>query len=109
MQFNRYTVTHGLKVGALGGVVGALVLGVLAGISAFILDQEVFYVTIAQNLGLASREVSGWALLFAVAIIAGSLFIATTSLIQRFALYARRKSFWVELPARAGMWIVDRA
>ncbi|TMI38706.1 hypothetical protein E6H26_00030 [Candidatus Bathyarchaeota archaeon] len=106
MQFNRYTVTHGLKVGALGGVVGALVLGVLAGISAFILDQEVFYVTIAQKLGLASPEVSGWALHFAVGIIAGSLFIATTALIQRFALDTRRRGFWDGLLAGVVIWIV---
>jgi len=106
MQFNRYTAIHGLKIGALGGVVGALVLGVLAGVSAFVLDQEVFYVTIAQKLGLALPEVSGWALHFAVGIIAGSLFIATTALIQRFALDTRRKSFWVGLLAGVVIWIV---
>ena len=105
MQFNRYTAIHGLKIGALGGVVGALVLGVLAGVSAFVLDQEVFYVTIAQKLGLASPEVSGWALHFAVGSIAGSLFIATTALIQRFALDTRRKSFWVGLLAGIVIWI----
>jgi len=105
LQFNRYTAIHGLKIGALGGVVGALVLGVLAGVSAFVLDQEVFYVTIAQKLGLASPEVSGWALHFAVGIIAGSLFIATTALIQRFALDTRRKSFWVGLLAGIVIWI----
>ena len=106
MQFNRYTAIHGLKIGALGGVVGALVLGVLAGVSAFVLDQEVFYVTIAQKLGLASPELSGWALHFAVGIFAGSLFIATTALIQRFALDTRRKSFWVGLLAGVVIWIV---
>ena len=105
MQFNRYTAIHGLKMGALGGVVGALVLGVLAGVSAFVLDQEVFYVTIAQKLGLASPEISGWALHFAVGIVAGSLFIATTALIQRFALDTRRKSFWVGLLAGIVIWI----
>jgi len=59
MQFNLYSVTRGLKVGAVGGIVGALVLGLLAGISAFVLDQEVFYVAIAQKLGLASPGITG--------------------------------------------------
>jgi len=73
------------------------VLGLLAGLSALALDQEVFYVAIAQKLGLASPDVTGWALHFAVGLVAGSLFIATTALIQRFALDTRRKSFWVGL------------
>ncbi len=105
MQFNLYSVTRGLKVGALGGIVGALVLGLLAGISAFVLDQEVFYVAIAQKLGLASPGITGWVLHFTVGLIAGSLFIGTTALIQRFALDTRRKSFWVGLLAGIVIWI----
>jgi len=105
MQFNLYSVTRGLKVGALGGIVGALVLGLLAGISAFVLDQEVFYVAIAQKLGLASPGITGWLLHFTVGLIAGSLFIGTTALIQRFALDTRRKSFWVGLLGGIVVWI----
>jgi len=105
MQFNLYSVTRGLKVGALGGIVGALVLGLLAGISAFVLDQEVFYVAIAQKLGLASPGITGWVLHFTVGLIAGSLFIGTTALIQRFALDTRRKSFWVGLLGGIVVWI----
>ena len=105
MQFNLYSVTRGLKVGALGGIVGALVLGLLAGISAFVLDQEVFYVAIAQKLGLASPGIMGWVLHFTVGLIAGSLFIGTTALIQRFALDTRRKSFWVGLLGGIVVWI----
>jgi hypothetical protein len=106
MQFNRYTVAHGLKVGAAGGTIGALVLGLLAGLSALALDQEVFYVAIAQKLGLASPDVTGWALHFVVGLVAGSLFIATTALIQRFALDTRRKSFWVGLLGGVVVWLV---
>ena len=105
MQFNLYSVTRGLKVGALGGIVGALVLGLLAGISAFVLDQEVFYVAIAQKLGLASPGITGWVLHFTVGLIAGSLFVGTTALIQRFALDTRRKSFWVGLLGGIVVWI----
>ena len=106
MQFDRYSVKHALRVGAIGGTVGALVLGMLAGLSAFLLDQEVFYVAIAQKLGLASPQITGWALHFAVGLVAGSLFIAKTTLIQRFALDTRQKSFWLGLLAGIVIWVV---
>lgn len=106
MDWSRYSVRRGLKAGAIGGVVGSLVLGMLAGVSAFLLDQEVFYVQIAQKLGLASPDITGWALHFAVGIVAGSVFIATTALIQRFALDTRRKSFWVGLLGGIVVWIL---
>jgi len=43
MQFPSYSAFRGLKAGAKGGIVGALALGILAGLSAFVLDQEVFW------------------------------------------------------------------
>lgn len=106
MDWTRYSVKHGLRAGAIGGIVGSLVLGLLAGVSAFLLDQEVFYVAIAQKLGLASPNVTGWVLHFAVGVVAGSLFIATTALIQRFALDTRKKSFWVGLLGGIVIWVV---
>ena len=50
MQFPFYSPQRGLKAGAIGGIIGALVLGLLAAMSSFILDQEAFYVTIARRL-----------------------------------------------------------
>src|SRR5690242_11095451 len=97
MEWSQYSVARGLKAGAIGGIIGALVLGLLAGISAFILDQEVFYVTIARKLGLVSPGVTGWALHFVVGLVAGGVFIATTAIIKKFALDTKRKSFWVGL------------
>jgi len=78
-------------------LVGAAVLGILAGLSAFVLDQEVFYVTIATKLGLSSPIITGWALHFLVGLVAGGVFIAITALLKRFALDTTRKSFWVGL------------
>ena len=106
MDWTRYSVRRGLKAGALGGVVGALVLGLMAAASAFVLDQEVFYVTIAQKLGLTSPNITGWVLHFVVGIVAGALFIGSTALIQRFALDTRRKSFWVGLLGGIMIWII---
>src|SRR5437660_4847868 len=99
-----YSTLRGLKAGALGGLVGAAVLGVLAGLSAFVLDQEVFYVTIATKLGLSSPVLTGWALHFLVGLVAGGVFIAITALLKRFALDTTRKSFWVGILCGIAYW-----
>jgi len=106
MRSIDYSVLRGLKAGALGGLAGAVVLGVLAGLSAFVLDQEVFYVTIATKLGLSSPVLTGWALHFLVGLVAGGVFIAITALLKRFALDTTRKSFWVGLLGGIAIWIV---
>ena len=106
MQFPSYSAFRGLKAGAIGGIVGALVLGILAGLSAFVLGQEVFYVTIAGKLGLPSPFLIGWALHFIVGVVAGGIFIATTALFKRFALDTTRKSFWVGLLGGIAIWIL---
>src|SRR2546426_497255 len=106
MQFPSYSAFRGLKAGAVGGVVGALVLGVLAGLSAFVLDQEVFYVTIAGKLGLPSPFLSGWAIHFAVGIVAGEIFIATAALYKRFALDTTGKCLWVGLLGGIAFWFL---
>ena len=97
MRSLDYSAFKGLKAGAIGGLVGAAVLGLLAGLSAFVLDQEVFYVTIATKLGLSSPVLTGWALHFLVGLLAGGVFIAITALLKRFALDTTRRSFWVGL------------
>ncbi len=106
MRSIDYSALRGLKAGAIGGLVGAGVLGVLAGLSAFVLDQEVFYVTIATKLGLSSPNITGWALHFLVGLVAGGVFIAITALLKRFALDTTRKSFWVGLLGGIAIWIV---
>jgi hypothetical protein len=106
MRSVNYSALRGLKAGALGGLVGAAVLGVLAGLSAFVLDQEVFYVTIATKLGLSSPVLTGWTLHFLVGLVAGGVFIAITALLKRFAFDTTRKSFWVGLLGGIAIWVV---
>ena len=106
MRSIDYSALGGLKAGAIGGLVGAAALGLLTGLSAFVLDQEVFYVTIATKLGLSSPGMTGWALHFLVGFLAGGVFIATTALLKRFALDTTRKSFWVGLLGGIVVWIV---
>jgi hypothetical protein len=106
MRIDGYSALKGLKAGALGGLVGAAVLGVLAALSAFVLDQEVFYVTIATKLGLSSPVITGWALHFLVGLVAGGVFIAITAMLKRFALDTTRKSFWVGLLAGITIYVL---
>lgn len=106
MQFSFYSPRRGFKAGAVGGVIGALVLGLLAGLSSFILDQEVFYVTIARKLGLMDPQFSGWLVHFVVGLVAGAVFIGVTAVVKRFALDTRKKSFWVGLLGGIIVWVV---
>ena len=95
-----------MRAGAIGGIVGALVLGLLAGLSSFVLDQEVFYVTIARKLGLVDPQVTGWLVHLIVGLVAGAVFIGVTAVIKRFALDTKRKSFWMGLLGGVAIWII---
>jgi hypothetical protein len=106
MQISRYSAVRGFKAGAVGGLIGALVLGGLAALGAFALNQEVFYVSVAKALGLASPDVTGWALHFVTGIVAGAVLIGITGLVSRFALDTVRKSFLVGVIGGIGIWVV---
>src|SRR5207249_11452111 len=106
MRSIDYSALRGLKAGALGGLVGAAVLGLLAGLSAFVLGQEGVYVTSAAKLGFSSPVLTGWALHFLVGLVAGGVFMAFTALLNRFALDTTRKSFWLGLRGGTSIWIV---
>ncbi len=106
MQAGRYSPTRGLGAGAVGGFVGSVVLGALAGLGAVALNQEVFYVSVAKALGLGSPDLTGWALHFLTGTLAGAVFIGITGLISKFALDTMRKSVWVGLLGGIGVWVV---
>jgi hypothetical protein len=106
MQAGRYSLTRGLRAGAVGGFVGSGVLGALAGLGAVAPNQEVFYVSVAKALGLGSPDLTGWALHFLTGTLAGAVFIGITGLISKFALDTKRKSVWVGLLGGIGVWVV---
>src|SRR3989442_1079203 len=106
MRSIAYSALRAIKAGALGGLVGAGVLGLLAGLSAFVLDQEVFYVTIATKLGFSSPALTGWELHFLVGLLAGGVFVAVTPLLQRFGLDTTGRRFWSGLLGGIAIWIV---
>ncbi len=107
MQPITYSISRGLRVGASGGFVGAIVLGIFGEIGALALNQELFYTTIARKLGFGDSSVlGGWALHLLVGIVAGSLFVGATAAIRRFALTTTRKAVWVGILGGIAIWIV---
>jgi hypothetical protein len=107
MQPVTYSVSKGLRVGAIAGFVGSIVLGIFGEIGAMAMNQELYYTTAARRMGFGDSSVlGGWALHFLVGIIAGALFIGATAAIQRFALTTTKKAIWVGVLAGIAIWIV---
>jgi hypothetical protein len=107
MQPITYSVSKGLRAGAIGGLIGAIVLGIFGEIGSLAMNQELFYTTIAKKLGFGdSSVIGGWALHLLVGIIAGSLFIGATGAIRRFALTTTKKAAWVGVLGGIAIWIV---
>jgi hypothetical protein len=102
-----YSVSKGLRAGAIGGFIGSIVLGVTGEIGALAMNQELFYTTIARKLGFGDFSVlGGWTLHFLVGIIAGSLFVGATAAIRRFILTTIKKAIWVGILGGIAVWIV---
>jgi hypothetical protein len=107
MQPITHSVSKGLRAGAIGGFIGAIVLGILGEIAAITMNQELFYTTIARKLGFGDASVlGGWALHLLVGIIAGSLFVGATAAIRTFVLTTTRKAVWVGILGGIAIWIV---
>src|SRR5256885_14795914 len=107
MQPFTYSVSKGLRAGAVGGFLGSVVLGILGEIGAMAMNQELFYTTIAKRMGFGDSSVlGGWVLHLLVGIIAGSLFVGATAAIRRFALTTTKKAVWVGILGGIAIWIV---
>ncbi len=107
MQPTGYSPIRGLKAGALGGLVGAIVLGLLALLGSVAMNQEVFYVTIGEKLGLGDAAlVAGWILHFVVGVLAGAVFVAVTGLVRMFSLTDTRRGLWVGALGGVAVWLL---
>ena len=107
MQPITYSVSKGLRAGAIGGFIGSIVLGITGEIGALAMNQELFYTTIAKKLGFGDFSVlGGWTLHFLVGIIAGSLFVGATAAIRRFILTTIKKAIWVGILGGIAVWLV---
>ena len=102
-----YSVSKGLRIGAIGGFIAAIVLGIFGEIGALAMNQELFYTTIARKMGFGDSSVlGGWTLHFLVGIIAGALFVGATAAIRSFALTTTKKALWVGILGGIAIWIV---
>jgi hypothetical protein len=107
MQPISYSVSKGLRAGAIGGFVGSIVLGITGEIGSMAMNQELFYTTIAKKLGFGDFSVlGGWTLHFLVGIIAGALFVGATAAIRRFILTTVKAATWVGILGGIVIWIV---
>lgn len=107
MQPLNYSVSKGLRAGAIGGFIGSIVLGITGELGAIATNQELFYTTIAKKMGLGDFSVlGGWTLHFLVGIIAGSLFIGATAAIRQFLLTTMKKAVWVGVLGGVAVWIL---
>jgi hypothetical protein len=107
MQPVTYSVSKGLRIGAIGGLTGAVVLGILGEIGSLATNQELLYTTIARKLGFGDSSVlGGLALHFLVGIVAGSLFVGATAAIGRVALTTTKRAVWVGILGGIVIWIV---
>jgi hypothetical protein len=107
MQPITYSVSKGLRAGAVGGFIGSIVLGITGEVGALAMNQELFYTTVAKKLGFGDYSVlGGWTLHFLVGIIAGSLFIGATAAIRRFILTTIKKAIWVGILGGIAIWVV---
>jgi hypothetical protein len=102
-----YSVSKGLRAGALGGFVGSIVLGITGELGAISMNQELFYTTIAKKMGFGDFSVvGGWIMHFLVGIIAGALFVGATAAIGRLILNTTKKAVWVGVLGGIAVWIV---
>ena len=107
MQSVSYLPIRGLKVGAIGGLVGSIFLGVLEVMGSVAMNQEVFYTTVARGLGFgSSAAIGGWVLHFLTGIITGAVFVAATSYLKMFSLNNVRKAVWVGILAGIPVWLI---
>ena len=107
MQSLTYSPIRGFKVGALGGLVGAVVLGVLEELGSMAMNMEVFYITVAKGLNFGgSALVAGWALHFLTGIIVGAIFVGATGYLKMFTLNSIRKGVWVGILAGIPLWLI---
>lgn len=107
MALQPYSVSTGLQTGAVAGVVGSLVQGILGYLLAQSVGQEIFFVKIATNLGMGdSSVVGGWALHILTGLIVGAIFVSATAKIDFFRLGTTGKAVWVGALAGMAVWVV---
>ncbi len=107
MMFPKYSGLRSVEAGAIGGLIGTLVLGVVTLLGQSSTNTEIFFITVARRLGMGSNSVvGGWGLHILTGVVAGSIFVGTTARVKQLGLTNIRKAVAVGVGAGITIWIV---
>ncbi len=107
MMISKYSGLGGMKAGAIGGLIGTLVLGVVTLLGQSSTNTEIFFITVARRLGMGSTSVvGGWGLHILTGVVAGSIFVGTTARVKQLGLTNIRKAVAVGVGAGISIWSV---
>ncbi|MCS4538884.1 MAG: hypothetical protein HYY67_08515 [Thaumarchaeota archaeon] len=102
-----YTSSRGIKAGAVGGIVGSLIQGLIGFALTQSMGEEIFFVTVAKLMGLGSASfVGGWGLHIITGLIVGAIFMSITARVGTFRLAGVGKSVGVGVVAGIVVWVV---
>jgi hypothetical protein len=100
-----YSVSKSVQLAALGGIVGAVVMGGLAYMMP--VNGQPFFVAAAMLMGLGSASTpAGWMLHLITGLVVGSIFGAVTAKVKRFHLTSIAKSVGLGIGGGVLVWLV---
>ena len=100
-----YPVSKSVQLAAIGGVVGAIVMGGLAYMMP--VNGQPFFVAAAMLMGLGSvSTVAGWMLHLITGLVVGTIFGVVTAKVTRFHLTGITKSVGLGIGGGVLVWLV---
>jgi hypothetical protein len=100
-----YPVSKSVQLAALGGIVGAVVMGGLAYMMP--VNGQPFFVAAAMLMGLGSASTSaGWMLHLITGLVIGFIFGAVTAKVTRFHLTSITKGLGLGIGGGVLVWLV---
>lgn len=102
-----YTMSRIIRAGAIGGIAGALVQGLIGFALTQSVGEEIFFVTIARMVGFGDASLAGgWGLHLLTGLIIGVIFLEITTRLRRFNLTSMGKSAGLGAVAGIVVWII---
>jgi len=100
-----YSVSESVQLAALGGIVGAVVMGGLAYMMP--VNGQAFFVAAAMLMGLGSASTAaGWMLHLITGLVVGGIFGVVTAKVTRFHLTSITKGLGLGIGGGVLVWLV---